>query len=1144
MLENTLNLLRTHVTTNRQAFTSFAECTITYARLDKLKGEADANGVVKDALVRNDSSNATFPTSSILQYSEINPRLYPATPPPTPHATFLDPFPLLPGMAFATVVISQIDQMEGKSTYREVVFAPDYKNAQLEIDEVNNKNGTKLLFKLVTSLDDFFSRNYRSAGAVVNPGIDIQFVSVLDQGVIYNEQHNREKEQQGMALAAAGGDELMKQLPSFSVASIFKPLKAEILGVSLVFVLEDSLPIDDLPVLAFVQQAEDAVNQLNQLIGEYTAMVNQWKQRYQEAKNQVQGYIQQIKNLENTLRAVLENKVRSWLEGIMASAEARIYYQQLKKNLSTYTAAYNNYKTTVLDPVLKAYSFYVTVEPLMKDLMQAPTPEKVYVLIEKMQQLGVLPRQAGEVLQLYITLYDETQLQLEALRFAINNLEQDAVMLRNEVYMELRQGLQDALLYVQRYADEQAAIAEAKINEGVQHILSDVLAAAPPGFEQKITGLLKLYEWVMIYKQYARLYQLLKKGHYEQVARELRISGYVTTAIDTLEKQLIGELITTLRALPIQQLPADYRVNAAALRDKYIQILTQRPNDALRQFEDATKGEVKEIIDKALAPYMDMILSIDRAYEEATAEIRRIKDLLDNREKFIREFVKRMIEETKAELEAQVKALVIEKVGSDAYNKAQQRIGELRGILQKIAEFSKQKLDYTFSTDKIKSANLGGVIDFIPNNSKLDVKVSYEYELDISQFDRLPTIKKQSFYTDSTLTDFKIGVLQILFIDFKKVQFIAGSDVKDDFRVEIRNVEFSGFLSFVKAFQNWLKSLDNNLVFDIDATGARIGYGIRIPDIQAGYFNFFNLSLAALLTLPFEAGKSMQLKFGLGSELSKFGLTVSGVFGGQGYFNLIAEPKRGIVGMEMALEFGAIFQLNIGVAWGNAYLVGGVYIRRYDGAFKLKAYVLAVGRLEVLGIFSASLTFYLGLEGNSSVLEGVCVVEAEKRFSKFFSLKVKCRMSKTLKGGGSTDNTSTRKFIDTAGQQQLLQAGVRIEDTNLHKGYVYDGEDLFLCMSHPSTTPVTASLRRGGRAGVAAQMLQADMHRSADNFSSFVSIPAAQLSVPGDYELVLDAAGQSITRKFTVIKEVKSDCPDQQQPSISDVDYYNSYYQF
>lgn len=1142
-LDTTLQQLQAHVLANRQPFTSFAETSITYARLNKLKGTADSTGVVKDALIRNDSSNATFPTSSLLQGGRINPRLYAAGIPAT-QDNFLDPFPLLTVMEFATVVISQIDQIEGKSVYREVNFAPDYIKGQVEIDEVNSANSTKLLFKLAAPLDDFFSKNYRNAGAVVNPGIDITFVSVLDQGVIYNDGHNRTKEAEGIALAAGG--ELLKQANSFSIASIFKPLKAEILGIQLTVVLEDSLPIEDFPVLAFVQQAEDAVNKLDQLIQEYTAMVNMWKQRYADAKAQVQGYINQIKNLESTLRLVLENKFRSWLEGLMASAEAKIYYKQLQKNLSAYTTTYNNYKTTVLQPVLKAYGFYTTLEPLMKDLVDQPTAGKVYALVTKVQQLGVLPQQAGEVLQLYITLYDETQLQLEALRFAIHALEQDAVMLRNEAYMALRQGLQDASLYIQRYVQEQAAVAEAKINEGVQHILSGILADAPDIFNLDVlNGVLKLYEWVMLYKQYARIYQELRKGHYEQVARELGIGGYTTAAIDALEKSLIQELIATLRALPLDQLPSTFRANAETLRQKYIEILTRQPDDALRQFEAITKKELQAAIDNALTPYVEVILAADKAYEDATKEIRRIKALLDDREKFIREFIQRMIDETKAELEKEIKALVAEAVGTDAYKKAQQNIATLKGILQKIAEFSKQKLDYTFSTDKIKAANLGGVIDFIPNKSKLDVKVSYEYELDISQIDRLPTIKKQSFYTDSTLTDFKLGFLQILFIDFKKVQFIAGSDVKDDFIVEIRNVEFSGFLSFVQAFQKWLKSIDDNLVFDIDATGARIGYGVRIPDIPAGYFNFFNLSLAALLTLPFEAGKSMQLKFGLGTELSKFGITVSGVFGGQGYFNLIAEPKRGIVGMEMALEFGAIFQLNLAVAWGNAYLVGGVYIRRYDGNFKLKAYILAVGRLEIIGIFSATLSFYLGLEGNSSVLEGVCVVEAKKRFSRFFELKVKCKMTKTLKGGDSNDNRAARKFVDTGALDQLALAGVHIEDTNLRRGYVFDGEGLFICLSHAPTQPVTARLQRTGGAGIMAmQALQADTHRSKDNYSSFVSIPAAQLSEPGEYELILDTGTQVVKRTFTVIREIRSDCRNNPQLPISDFDYYNSYYQF
>ena len=59
--------------------------------------------------------------------------------------------------------------------------------------------------------------------------------------------------------------------------------------------------------------------------------------------------------------------------------------------------------------------------------------------------------------------------------------------------------------------------------------------------------------------------------------------------------------------------------------------------------------------------------------------------------------------------------------------------------------------------------------------------------------------------------------------------------------------------------------------------------------------------MPATSAMPFNPKESMQLRFGFGSPLNKFGLTMSGIFGGQGYFNVIAEPRRGIVGMEIVL---------------------------------------------------------------------------------------------------------------------------------------------------------------------------------------------------------------------------------------------------
>ncbi len=87
----------------------------------------------------------------------------------------------------------------------------------------------------------------------------------------------------------------------------------------------------------------------------------------------------------------------------------------------------------------------------------------------------------------------------------------------------------------------------------------------------------------------------------------------------------------------------------------------------------------------------------------------------------------------------------------------------------------------------------------------------------------------------------------------------------------------------------------------------------------------------------------------------------------------------------------------------------------------------------MLGIFSAIVTFYLGLEGNSDVLYGQCVATVTKRFSRFFTLSVKCRMKKRIKGGdkqssqsqianNNNNNNTTTNFISDKGLSMTDEA--------------------------------------------------------------------------------------------------------------------------
>jgi hypothetical protein len=184
----------------------------------------------------------------------------------------LKEFPLVPRLVYSNVVISQINQIEGKNVYRKVEFAEDYIDHQLEIDLPNPNNKVKLLFKLKDRPQNFFSKNYKSAGAMVNPGIDITHISILDQGIIYNQTHNKE-----LALPKNTG---ITSAKTFSSASIFQNLDAKILGIPLIAIIEDVLPVADLPVFSYLKDAQDKVNQIKSIVESYQAEFEGYKEIY------------------------------------------------------------------------------------------------------------------------------------------------------------------------------------------------------------------------------------------------------------------------------------------------------------------------------------------------------------------------------------------------------------------------------------------------------------------------------------------------------------------------------------------------------------------------------------------------------------------------------------------------------------------------------------------------------------------------------------------------------------------------------------------------------------------------------------------------------------------------------------------------
>jgi hypothetical protein len=175
-------------------------------------------------------------------------------------------------------------------------------------------------------------------------------------------------------------------------------------------------------------------------------------------------------------------------------------------------------------------------------------------------------------------------------------------------------------------------------------------------------------------------------------------------------------------------------------------------------------------------------------------------------------------------------------------------------------------------------------------------------------------------------------------------------------------IQFQGDLSFLNALQKFIPSdgFQDPPSLDVTADGITAGYTLPIPSIGVGVFSVENISLSAGLTLPFFTPNPIRFRFAFSEREHPFLISVS-LLGGGGFFGITVGPD-GVEILEASLEFGANVSIDIVVASGNVHIMAGVYLK-YDmvhTSSQLTGYLRAGGSLEVLGLISASIEFYLG----------------------------------------------------------------------------------------------------------------------------------------------------------------------------------------
>ncbi len=260
------------------------------------------------------------------------------------------------------------------------------------------------------------------------------------------------------------------------------------------------------------------------------------------------------------------------------------------------------------------------------------------------------------------------------------------------------------------------------------------------------------------------------------------------------------------------------------------------------------------------------------------------------------------------------------------------------------------------------------------------------------------------------LTNFAVTLLgssaPLITLTFNELKFTTKSGKKPNVDVDIRDVKFDGPLAFVNTLKDFLKLGGSpGPSMELLPTQVTAGFALPIPTVGVGVLTIQNINFGASLTIPF-TGKPARARFNFSERQDTFLVTVLGL-GGGGFFAL-ALGTDGLEVLEASIEVGASVALNLGVASGEVHALAGIYFKleriektdtvpEHDQA-SLTGYVRLGGSVDVLGIASVSVEFYLGLTyefppTNELWGQASLTVEVEVLcFSKSFSFSVERRI--------------------------------------------------------------------------------------------------------------------------------------------------------
>ncbi len=247
------------------------------------------------------------------------------------------------------------------------------------------------------------------------------------------------------------------------------------------------------------------------------------------------------------------------------------------------------------------------------------------------------------------------------------------------------------------------------------------------------------------------------------------------------------------------------------------------------------------------------------------------------------------------------------------------------------------------------------------------------------------------------LEHFTINLLGIISLPGDLLEFNSVSGQKMQVNAQLGKVEFIGPLTFLNSLSDLIEAggFSDPPSLDVTADGISSSYTLGLPPIAVGAFSLQNITLSSSLNIPWMGETSV--KFGFAEKNRPFLVTVS-VFGGGGYCCLELTPA-GLKSIEVGLDFGGCFAINLGVASGGVYVLACIAYLKQSEMIKLSGTLKAGGAVEILKLITVSVEFDLGLEylTPTNELWGRAVLIVEIKIA-FFSKSVDLPMERRFAG--------------------------------------------------------------------------------------------------------------------------------------------------